>query len=48
MVGQRTDDSTEGVYRVLLRGKAMKGLDEKLWWELCELAAIEQDPKKLS
>jgi hypothetical protein len=24
----------------------MVGHDEKLWWELCELAAIEQDPEK--
>ena len=25
----------------------MKSHDEKLWWELCELADIEQDPEKV-
>jgi hypothetical protein len=47
-VRQRTDDSTEGVYAVFFQGeKAMVGHDEKLCWELCELAAIEQDPEKV-
>jgi len=46
-VRQRTDDSTEGIYADCFQGdKAMVGHDEKLWWELCELAAIEQDPEK--
>jgi len=30
-----------------VKGKAMKGHDEKLCWELCELASIEQDPEKV-
>jgi hypothetical protein len=25
----------------------MKGHDEKLWWQLCELAALEQNPEKV-
>ena len=28
-------------------GQVMKSHDEKLWWELCELADIEQDPEKV-